>query len=135
MARVRCSHVKNDGKQCKAFAQNDKQTCYNHTKHECPICYNTVSSHKSSLVTLECKHKFCRVCIVSWLSSSHQNNMRQPHSCPMCREPISNNKLRSICPAYKLNTYLLPAFTISAGTAHQQLSSIQEYILHLMQTH
>lgn len=52
------------------------------TKEECFICsQNFQASYQSR--TLQCKHKFHRVCLEQWLNKNK--------SCPLCRTPVTDS--------------------------------------------
>lgn len=73
----RCSARTKLGSQCRAPARA-MGNCYRHSKVECPVCFETVSSQNTSVSKrLSCGHSFHIDCILRWFKESD--------SCPVCR--------------------------------------------------
>ena len=74
---VRCSAKTLTGKRCKNKCSSG--ICWVHNKIKCGICLEETSKN---IITLDCKHKFCKDCIYEWVVVSNQ-------TCPICRTDIS----------------------------------------------
>lgn len=62
------------------------------TEFKCPICLNTL---RDAMVTKECLHRFCRVCIITALRVGNKE-------CPACREKLASK--RSLRPDHQFNS-------------------------------
>jgi uncharacterized membrane protein (UPF0127 family) len=61
----------------------------------CAICQGrlpgVLTRNNSSTITLSCRHRFHRYCLIPWIDTCARNN--NPPCCPLCRGTISNNDL------------------------------------------
>jgi hypothetical protein len=67
---------------------NEMQTIQQDCDNACAICYkNNNNEYKT-----ECDHIFCIECILKWSNTNIYKGSSS--SCPICRQPISNKKIR-----------------------------------------
>lgn len=59
---------------------SDRELPNDQSTNECVICYDNCSSSSSMIVTLNCRHRLCRTCLIRCLAETPQ--------CPFCRQPI-----------------------------------------------
>ena len=62
-------------------------------KKECPICYEDLGRSKCRT---RCGHEICTGCFTRICTSTHSRVL----SCPMCREPLMEQKQEEIDPRY-----------------------------------
>lgn len=95
-----CQGFYKNGNACRYRAKYNG-FCGLHVSHEapgpnaeCPICQDALSGVTKAM-TLPCKHKFCKECVVEWLG--------RKNTCPLCRAVVpkgvySLHKLRTPAP-------------------------------------
>ena len=82
----KCNAKTCKNRRCKNNLYN-KDYCWIHREQD-PIICNICLEHMVDKVTLTCKHKFCRECIMHWMCVQHGND-----SCPCCRREITDTML------------------------------------------
>jgi hypothetical protein len=100
-----CGAPTKNGNPCRALPSKGCNRCFRHleqeiiiikpktkkkaddedTDNDCVICYAPMNS----VTTLHCKHKFCTECITGWFNQYKK-------SCPMCRQPVTDQRIRAI---------------------------------------
>jgi hypothetical protein len=82
---VQCNGVCKDLTRCKKSGTHDN-FCHHHRLIDCGVCLDTIQ--QKNTVLLGCGHSFCKKCISTWVIEKSFAS-----TCPMCREPVHNDKI------------------------------------------
>ena len=126
-----------EGRRCKKIKINDDYCCihqkvyekYGNSKNKikpketCTICLDNISIK----CKLECKHSYCKECIYKWICKQRIN-----FTCPLCRNTISNDKLKNDACKYGLQNKLLSTIYVTIFTTEylsdEEFNKIHIYI-------
>ena len=79
----KCNGKTQCGKRCKLKRKfNDFCSFHEYQRETCVICVQQIKSK----TILDCEHSYCKKCILKWMC----NNF----SCPLCRQPITKDRLK-----------------------------------------
>lgn len=93
----------------------------------CTICLVTMKNQQSS-IKLSCNHKFCKICLESWIDSKYIRNstpkIEQINICPMCRDSSTDFMCMRCHQLYETNVNNLCNCNISENVTNGILDKI-----------